>query len=211
MHKKTVLEILHRLAQEYPNPKTALKYNTPFQLLVATILSAQSTDVQVNKITDELFKKYSDVYHFVRLSSEELEKEIKGVGLFRNKSKNIIAACKKIIDKYQGNVPETLEELIKLPGVGRKTANVVLANAFDKPAIAVDTHVFRVANRIGLTKAKTPEATEFALQKVIPKDLWSNAHHWLINHGRQVCHARKPKCSKCILFDKCRYDTKASE
>ncbi len=208
MEQKIINEILKRLNKEYPEPKTELEYETPFQLLVATILSAQSTDVQVNKITKKLFAKYPDVQHMAKLSAKELEKEIKGVGLFRNKSKNIVETSKIILEKYQGEVPSTFEELIQLPGVGRKTANVVLANAFNIPAIAVDTHVFRVSNRIGISKSKNPDACEKDLQNAIPKELWSKAHHWLIFHGRRVCHARKPACNKCILLELCLYEQK---
>ncbi|MEW6623857.1 MAG: endonuclease III [Bacillota bacterium] len=203
MQTDSIMEALFRLEQEYPGAKTELRFDTPFQLLVATILSAQSTDVQVNKITAKLFKKYPGPKEFAKLTPLMLEQEIKGVGLYRNKSKNIIGASNIIVHKYGGNVPHSLDELIRLPGVGRKTANVVLANAFGQPAIAVDTHVFRVSNRIGLADSKTPEGTELALQKAIPLEKWSQAHHWLIYHGRRVCHARKPNCHECCISDLC--------
>lgn len=208
INKEKKREILEKLEKEYPDAKTELYYETPFQLLIATILSAQSTDVQVNKITKNLFKKYPDVYALSVLEPSQLEVEIKSIGLFRNKSKNIIATSKMIANEYSGKVPDTLKELIKLPGVGRKTANVVLANVFNKPAIAVDTHVFRVANRIGIANAKTPEATEKDLQTNIPMEKWSDAHHWLILHGRRVCHARKPNCINCTIESLCKYRKK---
>ena len=205
MKQSEVLQILERLEIEYPNAKTELEFSTTFQLLIATILSAQSTDVQVNKITRSLFVKYPEPSDFAGADLKVLENNTKGVGLFRNKSKNIIETSKIIIDRYGGNVPDTMEELIQLPGVGRKTANVVLSNAFNVPAIAVDTHVFRVSNRLGIAKSKNPEATELELQKNIPMDKWSLAHHWLIFHGRRVCHARKPACTSCVVEDLCKH------
>lgn len=198
---KKILEELKRL---YPNVKTMLKFTTPFELLVATILSAQSTDKQVNRITGPLFKKYNTPQDFAALEPAELEEMIKGCGLYRNKSRNIIAASRMLLEKYGGEVPRDLESLMELPGVGRKTANVVLSNAFGQEAIAVDTHVFRVANRLGLAESSTPLGTEMDLQQAVPRELWSKAHHWLINHGRQVCSARKPKCSSCTLRPWCR-------
>ena len=205
MQENEVTEVLMLLQKNYPDAKTELEYQTAFQLLVATILSAQSTDVQVNKVTKKVFLKYPDAESFARLTAEQLMGEIKTIGLFRNKSKNIVEASRIIVTKHQGRVPDNIEELVALPGVGRKTANVVLANAFGQDAIAVDTHVFRVANRIGLVKTKNPQDTEYALQKVIPKRLWSNAHHWLIFHGRRVCHAKKPQCQNCSLNKLCYY------
>lgn len=205
MTQSEIVQILERLEIEYPHAKTELEFNTPFQLLIATILSAQSTDVQVNKITKGLFAKYPGPSDFAEADHKVLEKDIKGVGLFRNKSKNIVETSRIIRDKHGGSVPDTMEELIQLPGVGRKTANVVLANAFNIPAIAVDTHVFRVSNRLGIVNSKNPEATELDLQKNIPMDKWSQAHHWLIFHGRRVCHARKPACTSCVVEDLCKY------
>ncbi len=208
LKKEEAQKVLERLDKEYPNPRTELQFQTPFQLLVATILSAQSTDVQVNKITAKLFTKYPSVSDFVELEPTALEMDIKGVGLFRNKSRNIIETSKIIVHNYGGEVPNIMEQLIQLPGVGRKTANVVLANAFNIPAIAVDTHVFRVSNRIGIANSKTPEGTEMDLQKNIPKNKWCDAHHWLIFHGRRVCHARKPSCITCVIEDLCDYRKK---
>ena len=199
-------QILARLKNMYPNVRSGLKFNNPFELLIATILSAQSTDKQVNKITKELFSKYPDVYALSKLTQDQLEGEIKSIGLYKNKSKNILAACKMIIDKFQGKIPETREELMELPGVGRKTANVVLSNAFQIPALAVDTHVLRVANRLGLAQSNNPMETEKQLMEVIPKEDWSQAHHWLIWHGRLVCKARNPQCEKCGLNDLCTFN-----
>jgi len=197
-------EILINLKKNYPRVKTALRFNNPFELLIATILSAQSTDKQVNKITAVLFAKYPQPSSLSKLTPQQLEEEIKSIGLYKNKSKNIIATCKILLDKYNGQVPQTREELMELPGVGRKTANVVLSNAFQIPAIAVDTHVFRVANRLGLATSNTPEETEEQLMEAIPQEDWSDAHHWLIWHGRLVCKARKPECDKCRLNYLCR-------
>lgn len=198
-------ELLARLARMYPDAGTALHFENPFQLLIATILSAQSTDIQVNKITARLFQKYRQPRDFAALTPEELAEEIKGCGLYRNKSKNIIQACRILLESHGGEVPRTLDELMALPGVGRKTANVVLSNAFGQPAIAVDTHVFRVANRLGLAKSRDVFHTEKDLQETVPKELWSQAHHWLIYHGRQVCRARNPKCEECALTTYCKF------
>lgn len=197
-----ILEILSGL---YPDPKTELYFITPFQLLVATMLSAQTTDKQVNNITKKLFSKYKEPEHFAALSQEELEEEIKSCGLYKNKAKNIIAASQLLVEKYNSVVPENFEELIRLPGVGRKTANVVLANAFGKDTIAVDTHVFRVANRLGLACSDTPEKTEQDLMRSIPPGVRNKAHHWLIFHGRNICKARNPKCHACSLTEHCNY------
>lgn len=198
-----VATILNILAKKYPNPKTALNFKSLFQLLVATILSAQSTDKQVNRITENLFSKYPTIEHFLQLTEDELAAEIKGCGLYQTKSKNILAACRMLQQNYGGKVPTTLDELIKLPGVGRKTANVIISSGFGQNAIAVDTHVFRVANRLGLANSQNVLGTEMDLQKNIPEILWSLAHHWLIFHGREVCKARKPKCTICELREYC--------
>ncbi len=197
--------VLRLLAETYPRARTALAHETPFQLLVATMLSAQSTDAGVNRVTAELFRRYPDARAFARLEPEELESHIRTLGLYRNKARHIIATARKLVEEYAGEVPRTREELERLPGVGPKTANVVLANAFGVPAIAVDTHVHRVANRLGLARASDPLRTEQQLMAVIPEALWAPAHHWLIWHGRQVCHARKPRCEGCPLEPHCRY------
>ncbi len=198
-------KILKLLEKNYPEAKTALNFTTHYQLLIATMLSAQSTDKQVNKVTNILFKKYSRPEDFSKLKPERLSEEIKGVGLYRNKSKNIIETSKIINEQFAGKVPNNFNSLIKLPGVGRKTANVVLSNAFGIDAIAVDTHVHRVSNRLGLAKSKNPEKTEQQLRRCIPKDKWSSAHHWLIFHGRQICKARNPNCEKCFVSHLCNY------
>lgn len=196
-HKiENIINTFHRI---YPDAASNLKYYTPFQLLIATMLSAQSTDSQVNKITTELFEKYSSPADFAELEPETLEKEIRGCGLYRTKSKNIIRTSKILREKYDNQVPDDFESLIGLPGVGNKTANVVLSNAFNKDAIAVDTHVFRVANRLGLANASSPEKTQKQLEKALPQDVWSKAHHWLIFHGRSVCRAQSPDCESCSL------------
>ena len=196
------LDILQNI---YADTQTALHYKTPFELLVATMLSAQCTDNQVNKVTAELFKEYNTPEKMCRLTQEQLEKHIKSCGFYRNKAKNILAAAKEITEKHNGNVPDSVDELVRLPGVGRKTANVVVSNAFGRDAIAVDTHVFRVANRIGLSNAKTVHRTEMDLMGNIPKELWSQAHHWLIWHGRKICKARKPLCGDCPVNSFCEY------
>jgi len=198
-------EALAVLKETYPDAKPALHFSSPFELLVATMLSAQCTDKQVNKCTDVLFPKYNTAEAFAALDMETLEPYIKSCGVYRNKGKNILAMSRILMERYGGNVPETREELIALPGVGRKTANVVLSNAFHVPAIAVDTHVFRVANRIGLAEAKDVEHTEQQLMAHIPERDWGAAHHWLIYHGRQICAAQRPKCGICPLKEICEH------
>ncbi len=195
-----VMEILEK---HYSGSGTALIYRNSFELLIATILSAQTTDTQVNKITASLFAKYPTPADMAALSEEQLAQEIKGCGLYRNKARNILATVKMLLDEYAGEVPQTREELIRLPGVGRKTANVVLANAFGIPAFGVDTHIFRVANRLALTKSKTPRQTEEQLTGLIRKEKWNAAHHWLIWHGRKICKAQKPLCSDCPVSSLC--------
>nr|WP_312214775.1 endonuclease III [Clostridioides sp.] len=203
--KKDVKIILDKLEEMYPDAECELNYNTPFELLIATILSAQCTDVRVNKVTSEMFKKYNTPDDFANLSLDEISEEIKTCGLYKSKSQKIKGTSTQLRENYGGEVPDTLEELIKLPGVGRKTAGVVLSNAFGKPAIAVDTHVFRVSNRIGIVDGPTPEKTEFALMKAIPKDRWSKSHHTLIFHGRRMCKARKPECENCNITEYCNF------
>jgi endonuclease-3 len=198
-------EALGILKETYPDAKPALHFSSPFELLVATMLSAQCTDKQVNKCTDVLFSKYNTAEAFAALDIETLEPYIKSCGVYRNKGKNILAMSRILMERYGGNVPETREELTALPGVGRKTANVVLSNAFHVPAIAVDTHVFRVANRIGLAEAKDVEHTEQQLMAHIPEQDWGAAHHWLIYHGRQICAAQRPKCGICPLKEICEH------
>lgn len=204
---KRALEILK---ETYPDAKPELEFTSPFELLVATMLSAQSTDRQVNKVTRVLFPKYSTPRAFAALSYEELEPYIKGCGLYKTKGNNIIAASRIIVEQYGGAVPRERDTLMLLPGVGRKTANVVVSNAFGTPAIAVDTHVFRVANRIGFANAKDVLNTEKQLMETIPKEQWSIAHHWLIFHGRRVCTARNPKCGVCTVSECCMKHIKES-
>jgi endonuclease-3 len=205
LSKKDALEVLTILEKTYPNAKAQLNFSNEFELLIATILSAQCTDVRVNKTTAVLFKELKTPRDYVNLGEEKLAEKIKSCGLANNKSKNIINACIMLEENYDGKVPDSFDELIKLPGVGRKTANVVLSNAFDIPAIAVDTHVFRVSNRIGLANSSTVEGTEKDLMEIIPKERWSKAHHLLIFHGRNICKARNPLCYECPVNSKCLY------
>ncbi len=205
LDKTKVNRVLAILESVYGNTGTALNFRTPFQLLVATMMAAQSTDKQVNKITETLFQEYPDAAAFARLSPEELEEKIKRVGLYRSKARNIIATAQKILKDFNGEVPRTREELMQLPGVGRKTANVVLSVGFDQDAIAVDTHVFRVANRIGLAQANDPLKTEEQLMQTIPQEKWSAAHHWLIWHGRKICRAQNPRCEVCPINEYCEF------
>ena len=198
--KKT--QILDRLESMYPEAKAELVFSNPYEMLVATILSAQCTDKQVNKVTPAVFAKYPDATAMAGAAVEDLYPMVKSCG-FRSKAGNIIAACKIIRDEHGGEVPHTREELTALPGVGRKTANVVLSNAFGIPAFAVDTHVFRVSNRLELCRADTVEETERQMTKLIPEEKWGMAHHWLIWHGRRVCRAQHPLCSECGLRDLC--------
>jgi len=198
-------EILRLLEEHYSNATTELNFDNPFELLIATILAAQCTDRQVNKVTPGLFSKYPGPEDFAVLSPEELGKEIYSCGFYKTKSRNIIETCRLLLAKHGGQVPNDMESLTSLPGVGRKTANVVLSCAFGKDAIAVDTHVFRVSNRLGLATADDVLKTEHQLMDNIPREKWSEAHHWLIYHGRRVCHARKPDCDNCFLQHLCRY------
>ncbi|GAA0694318.1 MULTISPECIES: endonuclease III [Clostridium] len=197
--------VLNILKELYPDAKCELNYGTAFQLLVATALSAQTTDKKVNSVTETLFKEYPDADAFLTLTQEELEEKIKTIGLYRNKAKNLLKMCQQLKENFNGQVPDTMEGITSLAGAGRKTANVVLSNAFGVPAIAVDTHVFRVSNRIGLAHAKNVEDTEKQLQNNIPKEEWSLAHHLIIFHGRRCCYARKPDCENCALASYCDY------
>ena len=191
------------LEETYRGVKPALKFRNPFELLIAVILSAQCTDVRVNVVTERLFAKAPTPEAIIGMGLGALEEEIRDCGLFRNKAKNIMAACQLLLQEYGGQVPEDFEALQKLPGVGRKTANVVMSVAFGYPAIAVDTHVFRVANRLKLAAGSTPLEVEKGLQKAIPREKWSAAHHWLIWHGRKLCKARSPLCGECPLQQVC--------
>jgi len=203
--KAKVKAILDVLAGIYPDAHCELNFANPFQLLIATILSAQATDKKVNLVTARLFAKYQTPQDFLTLTQTELEMEIKEIGLYRNKAKNILATCQDLVEKHHGEVPRDIPTLTTLPGVGRKTANVVAANAFGIPALAVDTHAFRVANRLGLAQADKVEQAEEQLTALIPRELWIKAHHWLIWHGRRICDARRPKCQECPLASHCGY------
>lgn len=191
------------MQEEYPDAKTSLNFDSIFELTVAVVLSAQTTDNQVNNVTARLFKKYRTPEKIAGLDEKELEKLIYGVGLYRTKARNIKKLSQVLIEDYQGKVPDVFEELLKLPGVGRKSANVILAVGFNKPGLGVDTHVHRVVNRIGMVKAKNPEKTELGLKELIPMELWSESHHLFISHGRKVCSARNPGCSECIINGLC--------
>lgn len=198
-------EILTQLEALYPDAVPALKFRSPYELLVAVILSAQCTDERVNQVTEKLFQEHNTPQKMLLLSQEELEKYIYSCGFYHNKAAHILSASRDIVEKFGGEVPSTLEELRTLAGVGRKTANVVYAVAFGGDAIAVDTHVFRVSNRLGLAEGSTPEKVEEGLCRVIPKEKWSRAHHWLIYHGRRVCHSQRPDCEHCTLAHLCKY------
>ncbi|MCI8370135.1 MAG: endonuclease III [Clostridia bacterium] len=198
-------KILDELANLYPSAQPALQFKSQYELLVAVILSAQCTDERVNKVTAVLFEKYNTPEKMLTLTQEELEKYIFSCGFYHNKAAHILSASRDIVEKFGGEVPPTLEQLKTLAGVGRKTANVVYAVGFGGDAIAVDTHVFRVSNRLGIAEGKTPDKVEDALCAVIPKELWSKAHHYLIYHGRQVCHSQKPDCVNCTLKAYCKF------
>ena len=208
MKKKNVKTFFKRLSQLNPKPSTELKYVNNFTLIIAVVLSAQSTDEGVNKATKKLFAVADSPEKIIKLGISKLKTLIKTIGLFNTKAKNIINLSKILINKFNGKIPEKREELEILPGVGRKTANVILNVAFKKPTIAVDTHIYRVANRTGIAKGKKPIDVELGLEKEIPKKYKQNAHHWLILHGRYVCKARNPECEKCKVNDLCLFDEK---
>jgi len=202
--KKRTAEIIKRLKNEYPDAHCALNHTNAFELLIATILSAQCTDVRVNIVTATLFRKYRTPREFAETLPEELAQDIKSINFFNNKAKNIQATAEKIVNEFGGKVPETMDELLTLNGVARKTANVVLGNAFGTASgVVVDTHVKRLSNRLGLTVENAPEKIEKDLEKLVPKKDWVMFPHWLIYHGRQICNARKPKCDECVLEDIC--------
>ena len=200
--------IFSRLRELNPNPDTELHYATPFELLVAVILSAQATDIGVNKATDKLYRVANTPEKIAALGVTGLKPYIKTIGLFNTKAKNIIKTCQILVDEHGGEVPKTREELERLPGVGRKTANVILNTAFGEPTIAVDTHIFRVSNRTGIAKGKTPLEVEKRLLRLTPDEFKKNAHHWLILHGRYICKARKPLCGVCPIVEWCEYPRK---
>ncbi len=202
--KKRTQEILSRLDQVYTREyKCYLNYETPWQLLIATMLSAQCTDARVNVVTKDLFQKYDTLEKFAASSLEELEQDIRPTGFYHTKARNIIGAARKLVTEYHGEVPDTLEELTSLPGVGRKTANVILGNIYQKPSVVVDTHVKRISTRLGFTREKDPEKIEYDLMKELPKDHWILYNIQIITFGRQICFARNPKCEECFLTDYC--------
>jgi endonuclease-3 len=203
-----IAELFQRFERLDPYPKTELHYHDPFTLLVAVVLSAQATDSSVNQATPALFKLADTPQKLVALGEAKLTEQIKTIGLYRNKAKNLIALSRKLVEEHHGKVPDNREALVALPGVGRKTANVVLNVAFGQPVIAVDTHIFRVSNRTGLAPGKDPLAVELALDRVVPERYKHNCHHWLILHGRYVCKARKPECWRCLINDICLFEPK---
>ena len=208
MKRENVVEMFTRLREFNPKPSTELDYTSPFELLIAVILSAQATDVGVNKATRRLYPLANTPQAMLDLGEDELKRHISTIGLFNAKAKNVIATCRILVDQHDGRVPRNREALEALPGVGRKTANVVLNTAFGEPTIAVDTHIFRVANRTGLAKGKDVRTVEDKLVRVTPAEFRQDAHHWLILHGRYVCKARKPECPACLIRDLCGYRLK---
>ena len=208
LNKEQALDLYARLAEDRPNPKTELNYSNPYTLVVAVALSAQATDVGVNKATEKLFQEADTPEKMLALGEDHVRDRIKTIGLFRNKAKNVIALSKMLIDDFGGEVPANRDDLVKLPGVGRKTANVVLNEVFGQPTIAVDTHIFRVSNRTRLAPGKTPDDVEARLEKITPDQFKLGAHHWLILHGRYLCKARKPECWRCPIEDICQFKEK---
>ena len=211
MNPQRRYEIFSRLRAATPHPTTELDYQSPFELLVSVVLSAQATDKSVNLATEKLFQVANTPQALLALGRKRLERHIKSIGLYRTKAKNLIATCKLLIERHGGAVPRTREELEALPGVGRKTANVILNTAFGEPTIAVDTHIFRVANRTGIAPGKDVLAVEARLVKFTPQEFQRDAHHWLILHGRYVCKARKPECPACLIRDLCEYRQKTRD
>lgn len=203
LQKTEARRIVRKLAQLYPDAHCALHFENPLQLLIATILAAQCTDKRVNEITPALFGRYPDAHAFAMAKQSELEKMVQSTGFFRNKAKNIIACCRQLVELHGGEVPQTMEELVPLPGVGRKTANVILGNCFDVPGIPVDTHVGRLSQRLGLSQHADPVKIERDLMELIPRKQWTLFAHRMIDHGRQVCHSRKPQCESCALAAFC--------
>lgn len=209
--KERVIRIIEELERMYPDAACSLDYKDPLQLMVATQLAAQCTDARVNIVTKDLFLKYKTVYDFARAVQEELEQDIKSTGFYHNKAKNIIAACKLIVSDFGGKVPKDMDSLLKLPGVGRKTANLLLNDCFGIPGVVVDTHAKRLSNRIGLTKNQDPEKIEYDLMKLIPREKWGSFCHQLVYHGRAVCNARKPKCENCGISEYCDFYKKITK
>lgn len=202
-NKNIAVKIFDILKKEYPKIKPALEFSNPFELLIATILSAQCTDERVNIVTKPLFKKYKTPGDFVKLSNDQLEKEIYSTGFYKQKAKSILACCNTLIENHKGKVPADFDELVKLPGVGRKTASVIAGNAFGIPAIAVDTHVKRLPNLLGFVSSQNPDKIEIELKELLPKSYWINSSHLLAAHGRKICIANRPKCDHCVISDLC--------
>ncbi len=208
--QKRVKEIIKILSKEIPDSRIALKFSNPLELLIATILSAQCTDAKVNQVTADLFKKYRSAKDYAEVDLTKLEEDIRPTGFYRNKAKSLQKCCRELVTRFGGKVPQTLEELVGLPGVGRKTANVILGNAFGVPGIVVDTHVQRVSQRIGLTKNEDPVKIEFDLMEIVPREEWTHFSNLLIWHGRKICIARKPLCEICPIRKLCDYGSKVS-
>ena len=208
MKSGEINSLFKNLSKVIKNPKSDLKYKNKFTLLVSVVLSAQCTDVNVNNVTKNIYPKYNNPKHFVKLGRKKIEKIIKSIGLFRNKAKSVYLLSKQLIEKHNGKVPKNFDDLYALPGVGRKTANVVLNEGFGLPTIAVDTHIFRVSNRTGLAPGKNPDQVEQALYKVVPKKYLKDSHHLLLLHGRYTCKSRTPSCKKCVIVKYCKYSQK---
>ena len=208
MKSGEINSLFKNLSKVIKNPKSDLKYKNKFTLLISVVLSAQCTDVNVNNVTKNIYPKYNNPWHFVKLGRKKIEKIIKSIGLFRNKAKSVYLLSKQLIEKHNGKVPKNFDDLLALPGVGRKTANVVLNEGFGLPTIAVDTHIFRVSNRTGLAPGKNPDQVEQALYKVVPKKYLKDSHHLLLLHGRYTCKSRTPSCKKCVIVRYCKYSQK---
>lgn len=206
--RQRTLEIIDRLDKAYPDAHLELNFSSPFELLIATILAAQCTDERVNQVTKTLFKKYPTPESYLAVDISELEEDIRPTGFYRNKAKNIVACCRKIVEDYDGKIPQSVEQLTSLPGVGRKTANIVLANAMGIPAIGVDTHTVRVPHRLGIVDTKNPDKIEAQLRYLLPKERWARANILLQWHGRYTCQAKKPKCGECLVYDLCQWEDK---
>lgn len=207
LEQKEIVKVFERFKKQNPEPKSELQYKNAYTLLVAVVLSAQATDKSVNKATEPLFKKIDTPQKMLKLGEESLIEYIKSIGLYRNKAKNIIALSQMLVDDFNGEVPDNRDDLVKLPGVGRKTANVVLNVVFNQPTMPVDTHLLRICPKIGLAEGNTPETVETSLVERIPKRYMNHAHHWLILHGRYVCTARSPKCDECVISDICKHNS----
>ena len=203
--RKKAIEIVRRLEKVYPNPRLELEYENPFQLLVEAILAAQESDRVVNKIRHELFRRFPTPNSIAKATQEEIEEAIKSINFYRRKAKLLKECCQKLIELFKGEIPKTVEELVKLPGVGRKTANMVIGGGHNLPAIIVDRHVFRVVQRVSLSKQKNPDKMEMELREIVPKELWTKFSMLLLTHGKQICKAKNPRCDECVILDLCEY------